>query len=97
MGQIEFPGEANWVPLRLVIADEKTRGKFMFVGTFVASGGTATRIELYKHESSRRYLNADAGGDCYFYDAAAGADENPYRKISRREALNHVGVNLENK
>lgn len=94
MGQIEFPPEPNWQPLRLVIADDVTRQEFMFMGTFVAAD-EATKIELYKHESSRRYLNVDAAGDCYFYDRATAENENPYRRISRREALNHLGANLE--
>lgn len=96
MGQIEFPIEANWQPLQLMVADEKTRREFMFMGTFVAANGSL-KIELYKHESSRRYLNVDAGGECYFYDGSAAArGENPYRKISRREALKHLGADLEN-
>lgn len=64
----------------------------MFMGTFVAAGGAA-RIELYKHKASRRYLNIDAAGDCYFYDGAAAATGgNPYRKITRSEALTHLGA-----
>lgn len=94
MGQIELLPEPNWQPLRLIIADEKSHGEFMFMGTFVASDGSATRIELYKHESSRRYLNVDASGDCYFYDGTAARGENPYRKISRREAFERLGVNF---
>lgn len=93
MGQIEFPFEANWQPLQSVIADEKLRREFMFMGTFVAADG-GLRIELYKHESSRRYLNVDANGDCYFYDAAT-QDENPYRITSRREALERLETDLE--
>lgn len=94
MGQIEFPPEPNWQPLRLIVADEKTRGEFMFMGTFVAAD-EAAKIELYKHEASRRYLNVDSSGDCYFYDGAAAATSgNPYRKISRREALTHLGASL---
>lgn len=91
MGQIEFSSEPNWQPLRLVIADEETRRKFMFMGTFVAKDGMP-EIELYKHESSRRYLNVDAGGNCYFYDGAKAKDENPYREISRQDALNRLSV-----
>lgn len=95
MGQIEFPPEPNWQPLRLIIADEKKRREYMFMGTFVAANGSP-KIELYKHESSRRYLNVDAAGDCYFYDGAGAArGENPYRKISRREAIEHLRVNSE--
>lgn len=94
MVRIEFPPEPNWQPLRLIVADEETRREFMFMGTFVAAD-EATRIELYKHESSRLYLNVDAVGDCYFYDGAVAESENPYRRISRDEALKHLSANLE--
>ena len=89
MGQIEFSIKANWQPLQLIIADEAARREFMFMGTFIAGNGMP-KIELYKHESSRRYLNIDAGGNCYFYDGAAAQGENPYRKISRQDALNRL-------
>lgn len=92
MGQIEIPNEPNWQPLELLIADENHRREFMFMGTFVAADGEL-RIELYKHESSRRYLNVDAAGNCYVYDAAT-QNENSYRKISRREALERLGAEL---
>lgn len=94
MEQIEFPPEPNWQPLQLIFADEKTRREFMFMGTFVAAN-SAVKIELYKHESSRRYLNVDASGDCYLYDGAAQQDDNPYRKITRREAIEHLRGNSE--
>lgn len=94
MGQIEFPPEPNWQPLRLIIENNETRREFMFTGTFVAMDGSP-KIELYKHELSRRYLNVDAGGDCYYYDGAATQGENPYRKISRQDALARLDVDLE--
>lgn len=90
MGQVEFPPEPNWQPLRLLVSDEKLRREFMFMGTYVGAteDDGATRIELYKHESSRRYLNADSEGNCYLYDgASASRGENPYRKITVGEAL----------
>ncbi len=61
----------------------------MFMGTFVAAEDEgAARIELYKHQSSRLYLNADAEGNCYVYDEGnAARGENPYRKIIRRDSL----------
>lgn len=92
MGQIEFPSEPNWQPLRLLLPDEKLRGEFMFVGTFVrVEKEGATRIELYKHQSSRRYLNVDAEGNCYFYDGAKAArGDTPYQKINRQEALGNL-------
>lgn len=94
MGQIEFPTEPNWQPLQLIVAGDVTRRDFMFMGTFVAANGSP-KIELYKHESSRRYLNVDEDGNCYFYDGAAQQHDNPYRKISRREAIKHLRVNSE--
>lgn len=89
MGQIEFPPEPNWQPLRLILPDEKLRGEFMFMGTYLAAEEDgATRIELYKHQSSRRYLNVDSEGNCYFFDGAKAArGDNPYQKTSRQEAL----------
>ena len=88
MGQIEFPSEPNWQPLQLLVPDEEVRSQFMFMGTFVAAEEEgAARIELYKHQSSRRYLNVDAEGNCYVYDGAnAACGGNPYRKIIRRDA-----------
>ena len=92
MGQIEFPPEPNWQPLRLLLPDENLRSEFMFMGTYLAAEDEgAARIELYKHQSSRRYLNADSEGNCYVYDGAkASRGENPYQKISRREALGNL-------
>jgi hypothetical protein len=96
MGQIEFPPEPNWKPLRLLVPDEKLCGEFMFMGTYLAAEDEgAARIELYKHQSSRRYLNVDAEGNCYVYDGASAArGENPYRKISRGEALCNFAVSV---
>ena len=96
MGQIEFPSEPNWQPLRLLVSDEKLRGEFMFMGTYLAAEDEgAAHIELYKHQSSRRYLNVDAEGNCYVYDGASAArGENPYQKISRREALCNFAVSV---
>lgn len=92
MGQIEFPSEPNWQPLRLLVPGEKLRSEFMFMGTFVAAETEGeARIELYKHQSSRRYLNVDVEGNCYVYDGASAArGENPYQKISRQEALGNL-------
>ncbi len=92
MGQIEFPSEPNWQPLQLLVPDEELRSQFMFMGTFVAAEDEgAARIELYKHQSSRLYLNADAEGNCYVYDEAnAVRGENPYRKIIRRDSLGRL-------
>lgn len=89
---MEFPSEPNWQPLRLLVPDEEVRSQFMFMGTFVAAEDEgAARIELYKHQSSRLYLNADAEGNCYVYDGAnAARGENPYRKIVRRDALGRL-------
>lgn len=96
MGQIELPIEPNWQPLRLVLPDEKLRSEFMFMGTYLAAENEgAARIELYKHQSSRRYLNVDAEGNCYVYvGASAARGENPYQKISRREALCNFAVSV---
>jgi hypothetical protein len=95
MGQIEFPSEPNWQPLRLLVPDEELRNEFMFMGTYLPAEEGAARIELYKHQSSRRYLNVDAEGNCYVYDGAnAARGENPYRKISRREALGNFAVSV---
>lgn len=98
MGQIEFPSEPNWQPLRLVLPDEKLRDEFMFMGTFVgAEEEGAARIQLYKHQLSRRYLNVDAEGNCYIYDGAKAArGETPYLKTSRREALGNFSVSVGN-
>jgi hypothetical protein len=92
MGQMEFPSEPNWQPLQLLLPDEKLRIEFMFMGTFVAAEEEgAVRIELYKHQSSRRYLNIDSEENCYVYDdAKAARGENTYRKISRQEALGNL-------
>ena len=91
MGQIEFPSEPNWQPLRLLVPDENLRDEFMFMGTYLPAEEGAARIELYKHQSSRRYLNVDAEGNCYVYDGAkAACGENPYQKISRQAALGNL-------
>jgi len=96
MGQIEFPSEPNWQPLQLLVPDEEIRSQFMFMGTFVAAEDEgAARIELYKHQSSRLYLNADAEGNCYIYEGTkAASGENPYQKISCQEALCNFSVSV---
>ncbi len=67
----------------------------MFMGTFVGAEEGAARIELYKHLSNRRYLNVDVEGNCYIYEGAkAASGENPYQKISRREALCNFSVSV---
>lgn len=93
MGKIEFASEPNWQPLRKILADEKSRSEFMFMGTFVAANEQTTKIELYKHKSNRRYLNIDSDGNCYFYDGGRAArGDNPYQKIAVREALANLRV-----
>lgn len=64
----------------------------MFMGTFVAAENEgAARIELYKNQSNRRYLNVDSEGNCYVYDGAKAArGENPYQRISRQDALDNL-------
>ena len=92
MGQIQFPSEPNWQPLRLLLPHVRLMGEFMYMGTFVAAEDEgAARIELYKHQSSRRYLNVDSEGNCYVYDAArASSGDNPYQKISRQEGFGNL-------
>ena len=67
----------------------------MFMGTYLPAEEGTARIELYKHLSNRRYLNVDAEGNCYIYEGTkAASGENPYQKISRREALCNFSVSV---
>jgi hypothetical protein len=76
-------------------AGRRTPKRVYVYGNLSPAEEGAARIELYKHQSSRRYLNVDAEGNCYVYEGAnAARGENPYRKISRREALGNFAVSV---
>lgn len=76
---------ANWEPLRLLLEDRSV-GEFMFMGC--ADGPASVKVFLYKHFGNRAYLNLDASGRFYRYQAfrqspASGS----YTEISRADAL----------
>ena len=56
-----------WDPL-LKVLPEKTAAQFMFMGEVLCESGT--RIFLYKHIWTRRYLNLDQQGQAYQFRAS---------------------------
>jgi hypothetical protein len=70
-------GEPNWTPLELVLPARELVD-FMYMGR-------AGEIELYKHWSTRRYLNISADGQ-RFYRYSDGT----YVEIAKAVALDHV-------
>lgn len=56
------PHRAVWEPL-LKVLPEKAIAQFMFMGEVLCESGT--RICLYKHIWSRRYINLDQQGRAY--------------------------------
>ncbi len=70
-------GEPNWAPLELVLPAWELEN-FMYMGR-------AGEIELYKHWSTRRYLNICADGR-RFYRYSDGM----YVEVSQSSALDHV-------
>ena len=70
-------GEPNWAPLELVLPAWELEN-FMYMGR-------AGEIELYKHRSTRRYLNISADGR-RFYRYSDGM----YVEVSQSSALDYV-------
>jgi hypothetical protein len=70
-------GEPNWAPLELVLPAWELEN-FMYMGR-------AGEIELYKHRSTRRYLNISADGR-RFYRYSDGM----YVEVSQTSALDYV-------
>jgi hypothetical protein len=70
-------GEPNWAPLELVLPAWELEN-FMYMGR-------AGEIELYKHRSTRLYLNISADGR-RFYRYSDGM----YVEVSQTSALDYV-------
>ena len=69
--------EPNWAPLELVLPAWELEN-FMYIGR-------AGEIELYKHRSTRRYLNISADGRrIYRYS------DGMYVEVSQSSALDYV-------
>lgn len=61
------PDRPLWDPL-LKVMPEKTVAQFMFMGEVLCESGT--RIYLYKHIGTRRYINLDQQGRAYLFRAS---------------------------
>ena len=61
------PDRPVWDPL-LKVLPEKSVAQFMFMGEVLCESGT--RIFLYKHIWSRRYINLDQQGQAYQFHAS---------------------------
>ena len=70
-------GEPNWRPLEMVLTLSDCEG-FMYMGR-------AAEIELYKHRSTRRYLNISLDGQRFYRSVG-----DSYIEIARAEAIEHV-------
>ena len=69
--------QPNWKPLERVLSPSEC-AEFMYMGW-------AGEIELYKHYSTRRYLNISRDSHT-FYQYVEGR----YVEVSQKAALNHV-------
>lgn len=69
--------EPNWAPLELVLPFEQCGG-FMYMGT--GQSNIDSTVYLYKHGITRHYLNLDATGNAYIYNAAL----NTYRYLPNK-------------
>lgn len=59
----------DWAPLELVVAPIY-RANFMFMETVTVDvAGQQVEIFLYKHDMTREYVNVDAAGNLYAYQA----------------------------
>ena len=70
-------GEPNWAPLELVLPAWELEN-FMYMGR-------AGEIELYKHRSTRRYLNISADGRRLYHYS-----DGMYVEVSQTSALDYV-------
>jgi hypothetical protein len=70
-------GEPNWAPLELVLPAWELEN-FMYMGR-------AGEIELYKHRSTRRYLNISADGRRFYRNS-----DGMYVEVSQSSALDYV-------
>jgi hypothetical protein len=61
------PDGPHWDPL-LKVLPEKTVAQFMFMGEVLCESGT--RIFMYKHIWTRRYINLDQQGQAYQFHAS---------------------------
>lgn len=71
-------GEPNWAPLESALPRSQC-ASFMYMGS---SGD----IVLYKHWSTRRYLNISSDGQRFYRYISTG-----YVEVTRQEALDYVG------
>jgi len=62
-----YPDRPLWDPI-LKVLPEKALGQFMFMGEVLCESGT--RICLYKHIWTRRYINLDQQGRAYQFRAS---------------------------
>lgn len=85
MGGSHYGTQADvWTALDWALDhDEGQMAHFMFMGR--ATGGSGQTIFLYKHTDTRRYLNADLGGNCYQFDP-----QGDYRPVGRAKAITHA-------
>ncbi len=70
-------GEPNWRPLEMVLTRSDCEG-FMYMGR-------VGEIELYKHRSTRRYLNISLDGRRFYRSVG-----DSYIEIATAEAIEHV-------
>lgn len=77
-----FPDRPLWDPL-LKVLPEKSVAQFMFMGEVLCE--SATRIFLYKHIWSRRYINLDQHGQAYQFHASEHGSH--YVPVELSEAL----------
>lgn len=71
------PDEPNWIPLERTLPSHQC-SDFMYMGR-------AGEIELYKHHTTRRYLNINRHTQTFYRYL-----EGKYVEISHAEALDHV-------
>lgn len=75
-----WPETPTWAPLEGFLGDDRC-AHFMAMGEIIQNGIV---IYLYKHKSTRRYLNLDNNGNAYRFNNGA------YDPITLTEAIHHA-------
>lgn len=81
------PDRPLWDPI-LKVLPEKTVAQFMFMGEMLCESGT--RIFLYKHIWTRRYINLDQQGQAYQFRASEQASH--YVPVELSDAIRRASA-----
>lgn len=78
---VKVPDRPDWIPLLSRLAPRQC-GAFMYMGQVGA-------VHLYKHITTRRYLNLDTEGNCFVWDSQ-GDNPSNYAAVDFEEEFIRV-------